>query len=65
MDQSFWLDNVLAACTALSALVLVYGCWLCVGDAVMKLLDWLPGRSQKKSRPAEESRPALARHEGV
>jgi len=25
MDQAFWLDNLLAACTALSALVVIYG----------------------------------------
>ena len=28
MEQAFRLDNLLAACTALSALVVIYGGWI-------------------------------------
>ena len=28
MDQAFWLGNLMAACTTLCALVVIYGGWL-------------------------------------
>jgi hypothetical protein len=41
MDQAFWLDHVLSVCATLSALVLVYGAWLCLGERGAKLVDWV------------------------
>ena len=32
MDQAFWLDNLLAACTTLCALVVIYGGWLYLAE---------------------------------
>ena len=46
MDKAFWLDNLLAACTALSAIVLVYGGWL----ALDQLREWLSGRRQEQDK---------------
>ncbi len=32
MEQALGLDNLLAACTALSALVVIYGGWICLAE---------------------------------
>jgi len=38
--DAFWLDNVLSGCAALSAVVLIYGAWLCVWDMLDPLREW-------------------------
>jgi hypothetical protein len=37
MDTAFWLDNLLAACTTLSALVVIYGGWLYITETIKPL----------------------------
>ena len=39
--DAFWLDHVLAACAALSGVVLVYGGWLCLCDLLDPFREWL------------------------
>jgi len=43
VDKTFWLDNLLAACTALSAVVLAYSAWL----LFVHLRERLSRRQQK------------------
>ena len=48
MDMAFWMDNVLAACAALSAIVVAYCGWLCLTDLLEILRDWLSRRLHRR-----------------
>jgi hypothetical protein len=57
MDEAFWLDNLLAACAALSAIVLGYGAWLSLSGALEKAREWLARRMHAQhNRPIAEKK---------
>ena len=53
MDPAFWLDPVLSGCAALCVVVLTYGAWLSVVDALAPLREWLLRRLRASQQVGE------------